>query len=99
MTAEGVAMEGSKFKLSADLLPAEALERSKIGNKFEKVKCAKDPSLVFDEVGVCSRDHGIVGVVGQIGRGWYTYASRTRSTGTILQQYNSANAKVACRSV
>lgn len=67
MTAEGVAMEGSKFKLSADLLPAEALERSKIGNKFEKVKCAKDPSLVFDEVGVCLRD-GIVGVVGQIGQ-------------------------------
>lgn len=55
MTAEGVAMEGSKFKLSADLLPAEALERSKIGNKFEKVKCAKDPSLVFDEVG-CVRE-------------------------------------------
>lgn len=50
MTAEGVAVERSKFELSADLLPAEALERSKEGSKFEKIKCNKDPSLVFTEV-------------------------------------------------
>lgn len=55
MTAEGVAVGESKFKLSADLLPAETLERSKEGNKFEKVKCTKDPSQVFTEVGKRAR--------------------------------------------
>lgn len=67
--AEGVATEeGPKVTLSADLLPAEALERSKIGNKFEKVKCAKDPSLVFDEVGgvSCVREGMIVRCVSHV---------------------------------
>ena len=52
MTAEGVTMEESKVTLSADLLPSETLERSKTGNKFEKIKCTKDPSLVWNEVSV-----------------------------------------------
>lgn len=50
MTAEGVAVDGSNFKLSADLLPADTLERSQTGHKFEKLKCSQDPSLVFTEV-------------------------------------------------
>lgn len=55
MTAEGVAVDGSKPKLSSDLLPAETLERSQAGHKFEKLKCTKDPSLVFTEVSIyCS---------------------------------------------
>lgn len=53
MTAEGVEIEASTLKLSAGLLPAETLERSKEGNKFEKVKVKADPVKVFTEV--CER--------------------------------------------
>lgn len=47
MTAEGV-VEG--VKLSTEYLPAETLERSKVGNKFEKAKCAKPGDAMFTEV-------------------------------------------------
>lgn len=46
------ATEGAvkEAKLSNDYLPAEALERSKVGNKFEKTKCAKAGDTMFTEV-------------------------------------------------
>lgn len=50
MTAEGVAVEGPKVKLSTELLPEEALERSKVGSKFEKIKCEKPGDVMFTEV-------------------------------------------------
>lgn len=37
-------------KLSTDFLPPEALERSKAGNKFEKVKCTKPGDVMWSEV-------------------------------------------------
>lgn len=40
----------STTKLSTELLPPETLERSKNGNKFEKVKCTKSPDVIFTEV-------------------------------------------------
>lgn len=49
MLAEGVTVpEG--VTLSTELLPAETLERSKVGNKFEKTKCAKPGDIMFTEV-------------------------------------------------
>ncbi|CAN0305865.1 unnamed protein product [Ectocarpus sp. 6 AP-2014] len=57
MTAEGVAVDGSKLavgrpklQLSTELLPEEALERSKVGNPFEKKKCEKPGDIMFTEV-------------------------------------------------
>ncbi|CAM9939394.1 unnamed protein product [Pylaiella littoralis] len=52
MTAEGVAVadDGPTVKLSNDCLPEETLERSKVGNKFEKIKCAKAGDMMFTEV-------------------------------------------------
>lgn len=49
MSAEGAAPGG--VILSTELLPAETLERSKTGNKFEKTKCAKPGDVMFTEVG------------------------------------------------
>lgn len=40
----------SARKLSNDCLPAETLERSKVGNKFEKTKCAKPGDIMWTEV-------------------------------------------------
>ncbi|CAM9273489.1 unnamed protein product [Choristocarpus tenellus] len=40
----------SRPMLSNDYLPAETLERSKVGNKFEKVKSAKPGDTMFTEV-------------------------------------------------
>lgn len=55
MTAEGVAAadDGPTVKLSNDCLPEETLERSKVGNKFEKIKCAKAGDMMFTEVSDC----------------------------------------------
>ncbi|CAM9283039.1 unnamed protein product [Scytosiphon promiscuus] len=50
MTAEGVAVDGAAVKLSTDLLPEETLERSKVGSKFEKIKCEKPGDVMFTEV-------------------------------------------------
>lgn len=58
LAAEGVAAE-EKVKLSNDLLPAETLERSKVGNKFEKIKCSKPGDVMFTEVGASRKDPGI----------------------------------------
>ena len=49
MAAEGVATD-EKVQLSTELLPEETLERSKVGNKFEKMKCAKPGDIMFTEV-------------------------------------------------
>lgn len=49
MSAEGTAAPAG-VTLSTELLPAETLERSKVGNKFEKTKCAKPGDMMFTEV-------------------------------------------------
>lgn len=66
MTAEGVAVDGSKaavdrpkLQLSTELLPEDALERSKVGNPFEKKKCEKPGDIMFTEVR--GRETAVVG--------------------------------------
>ena len=49
MSTETEPVSGA-MKLSTELLPPETLERSREGNKFEKIKCAKSPDLMFTEV-------------------------------------------------
>lgn len=47
MSAKGVVEAAT---LSTELLPKDTLERSKVGNKFEKTKCAKPGDVMFTEV-------------------------------------------------
>lgn len=71
MTAEGVAVDASKvgvdrpkLQLSTELLPEDALERSKVGNPFEKKKCEKPGDIMFTEV----REIALVGETAAVGQ-------------------------------
>lgn len=50
MVAESVSRPPGQVKLSTEYLPPETLERSKVGNKFEKTKCKKPGDVLWTEV-------------------------------------------------